>query len=375
MNILILSKDYPPTIGGVETYSYHVAEGLSKNHDVTVVSFQGKHYINSWKDTANVIRINSLLNNELFKAVSLLLNLLIILSSKKYDLIYATTWKVSVPFALLNILFKIKFLIVCHGAEITRHKHKRPIMKMMKWVLNKADSIFTVSTFTRDKVIEYSKVSPDKIHVIPNGVDFSKLVPLDKNESRNKLGFAKDQFVFLTVSRVDSRKGHDIVIKAIKSLIVKKFNVLYVIVGDGPSINSLKELTENWGLQEQVKFAGFVSNEELDEYYSASDVFVMLNTMKDDRDFEGFGLVFAEAGYYGLPLIGGNNAGPKEVIIDSISGYLVNDVIEELAEKLSLLYSDRNHSKKLGEEAKKISQKEFSLKKLIERIELKIQTL
>src|SRR5690606_38119698 len=110
-----------------------------------------------------------------------------------------------------------------------------------------------------------------------------------KSEARKKLGIDEDLFIILTISRIDYRKGHDIVLNAVAELVSSFPKLNYLIVGNGPNKSRLELLTEELHISENVKFTGFVAHEELEYYYSASDVFAMINTMADDTDSEGFG--------------------------------------------------------------------------------------
>ncbi|TRX72005.1 glycosyltransferase family 4 protein [Carboxylicivirga sp. M1479] len=376
MKILILSKDYPPTIGGVENYSYYIAEGLGRNNDVQVLTFKGRDKENTWPDTVRVKRISlGIKVPEAVKGLFLVLYLFFNALIKKPDYVFATTWKVGYPAMLLKKLFSYKLVITCHGAEITRHKDSSDTMDRMKETLSVADQLIAVSEFTKAKTIEYASVSADKVTVVPNGVDLSKMNVIPKEKARKRIGFEKDCFYALTVSRVDSRKGHEKVLSAIPSILDKYPHFRYVIVGNGPEKEKLQKLCVELGIDSIVRFAGYVESELLDYYYSAADTFVMINTMTDDKDFEGFGLVFAEAGYYGLPLIGGNNSGPKEVIVHNESGFLINGDVDSVVASVTTLMRDAESCKKLGEKAKELTCKRFSVDYMVENTNLLLNEL
>jgi phosphatidylinositol alpha-1,6-mannosyltransferase len=368
MNILLLAKDYPPTIGGVENYSYYVAEGLSKLHNVSVLTFRGKNKENTWEDNVKVHRINAYVFGEKFKGLFFLFALLFKLLINSYDVVFATTWKVGYPAALLKRFFKFKLILACHGAEVTRHKANIQLMKKMKLVLSESEKIICVSHFTKNKVLEYSNVSEDKVFVVPNGLDLTKMRIHSRQESRDKLSLKTDLVYALTVSRIDRRKGHELVINAVSEIIKTKPNFRYLIVGNGPYKNKLEKQVEKLDLSEYVIFKGYVESEFMDYYYSAVDMFIMVNTMEDDTDFEGFGLVFAEAGYYSLPLIGGDNAGPKEVILHNNSGILVNSDAESIKYAIQRFLDKPELGVQMGKAARQNTCKEFNVNKMIDKI-------
>ncbi|GAF02036.1 glycosyltransferase family 4 protein [Saccharicrinis fermentans] len=369
MNILLLAKDYPPTIGGVENYSYYLAEGLGKTNAVKVVTFRGKNNENTWEDNVSVKRINlGFKISEVFKGVLLFFSLFICLLKERVDVVYATTWKVAIPAAVLKWMFRYELMITCHGAEVTRHKKSKVLMSLMNWVFCKSDKIVAVSAFTKSKVHEYSDVSDRKVTVVYNGIDSDKLKPYSLIDARRKLLLPENKFIITTISRVDSRKGHELVIRSIPKIIEQQTDFLYVIVGNGPNKSYLETLVKDLKLDDFVLFKGFVASELLDFYYSATNLFVMVNTLKDDKDFEGFGLVFAEAGYYSKPVIGGKNGGPCEVILDGKTGFLVEESISEIEERILYFMNNKNKLIEFGSNAFEWTNNMFTIDKMIEGI-------
>ncbi|MBS2100781.1 glycosyltransferase family 4 protein [Carboxylicivirga linearis] len=370
MNIIVLAKDYPPTIGGVENYSYYLAEGLGKRHKVQVITFEGKNNENTFIDHVTVKRIKfGRQVSELLKGIGLFFYLLCRLLGKKIDIVYATTWKVALPAVLIKRLFGYRLFITCHGAEITRHKKSRMLMWLMKKTFSISDKIITVSEFTKSIVHEYSDEINEKVKVVYNGIDIGSLKRYSLKEARNELLLPQEKFIITTISRIDSRKGHELVIRSIPKIIKEDTEFLYVIIGNGPNKNYLEQLVIDMNLKDYVEFKGFVSSKLLDYYYSATDVFVMVNTMDDDLDFEGFGLVFAEAGYYYKPSIGGNNAGPREVISDGETGLLVNSNENDVSTALMYFFSNKSKIQEFGYNANKRMGDLFTIDKMVEGVD------
>src|SRR5690554_5081008 len=128
MKILLLAKDYPPAVGGVENYSYHVAEGLGQMHQVEVLTFRsGRSNLTTGKDSVKVTRIGCLSNSEAIKGLQLLFHLFLKLLFSTGCVVYATTWKVAAPAMLLKSIFRFPLILVCHGAEITRHRDSKAL--------------------------------------------------------------------------------------------------------------------------------------------------------------------------------------------------------------------------------------------------------
>lgn len=378
MKILLLAKGYPPTIGGVENYSYYIAEGLGEKHKVEVLTFDESEDSPKEKldKNANVLRLNHS-RKELLNGWNMLRAVKSKITEFKPDLIIATTWKVGLPYAFLKSKYEIPFVLVAHGAEITRHRGNTILMKLMRFVMAKTDLVITVSNFTKDILQKYTKIPEECVVTVPNGIDLDPVRPMEQQDARQELGINVDRPLLLTVSRLDSRKGHAKVLKLLPSLKEKYPTLLYLIVGNGPERESLEALADSLGLTENdVKFAGFVADEDLPFYYSACDIFIMLNEMNSEKDFEGFGFVFAEAGAYGKPAIGGDNAGPKEVINHQQTGYLVNpDSEKEIINSIQNLLDNKEQRIQMGITAREKVLSEFTLNAMVSKFEKELHHL
>jgi glycosyltransferase involved in cell wall biosynthesis len=151
----------------------------------------------------------------------------------------------------------------------------------------------------------------------------------------------------LTVSRLVERKGHKKVLEAM----VQLPNVTYTIVGDGPMKRVLENDVQRLGLEGRVTFMQFVSDGKLPELYASHDIFVMPTT-KTATDREGFGIVYLEAGLFGLPGIATRHPGVDEAVIDGETGLLIEETPHALAEAIAKLVDDEALRRQLGSAAK-----------------------
>ena len=112
----------------------------------------------------------------------------------------------------------------------------------------------------------------------------------------------------------------------------------YVIVGDGPERRKLERMVKDMNLQFCVFFLGALDDDYYRTLLNLSDVFIMPNVhIEELGDYEGFGIVFLEAGACGKPVIGGRNGGVTEAIVDGKSGYLVDSHdLDDVAAKIRL---------------------------------------
>jgi phosphatidylinositol alpha-1,6-mannosyltransferase len=168
---------------------------------------------------------------------------------------------------------------------------------------------------------------------------------------RERLGLT-GRPVVACVSRMVPRKGQDTLLQAWPTV---QANVggspLLLLVGDGPYRAELERLAQRLGVSDSVLFAGPVPGEELPAYYDAGDVFAMpCRTRRNGLDVEGLGIVYLEASATGLPVVGGDSGGAPDAIVHGETGYVVPGGSEDaLAARLIELLSDPVGAAAMGE--------------------------
>jgi len=154
---------------------------------------------------------------------------------------------------------------------------------------------------------------------------------------RDRLGLA-GRPVVVCVSRTVRRKGQDTLIRAWPQVLAEVSDAVLLLVGDGPYAVDLRRLARRVGVSDAVLFTGPVPWAELPGYYDAADVFAMpCRTRRAGLDVEGLGLVYLEASATGLPVIGGDSGGAPDAILDGESGYVVRDMAGAAARVIELL--------------------------------------
>jgi phosphatidylinositol alpha-1,6-mannosyltransferase len=155
--------------------------------------------------------------------------------------------------------------------------------------------------------------------------------------------------MLLSIGRLQRRKGHDLVIRALGACREFAPRLTYVVVGDGDERLRLEGLVAALGLGDRVTFEGEVPAAALPAYYAACDIFVMPNRV-DGVDIEGFGIVFLEAAAAGRPTIGGKSGGVPEAIDENRTGLLVEGTdVEELAGALRRLAGSKDLRQRMGD--------------------------
>jgi glycosyltransferase involved in cell wall biosynthesis len=248
------------------------------------------------------------------------------------------------PVGTAALLYRLctgtQYDVILHGLDfdLGRSTVKRSVVMWL--VLRFARRVFTNSKALAAEVKSFSKRSMIVLYpcVPPGLIEAAALV----TPAHQRLD-AGESIKLLTVSRLVERKGHLKVLDAILDLP----NVQYTIVGDGQMRKSIQDKIEALGLQDRVTMLQHVSDGKLPELYGSHDVFVMPTT-KTPTDREGFGIVYIEAGLFGLPVIATNQPGVDEAVIDGETGLLIEDTAEDLKAALERLVHDRELRLTLG---------------------------
>ncbi len=157
--------------------------------------------------------------------------------------------------------------------------------------------------------------------------------------------------VVLCVSRLVPRKGQDTLLRAWPAVLAAAPDAVLLLVGSGPFGKNLQILAERLRVTGSVHFAGAVPASDLPAYYDAADVFAMpCRTRRRGLDVEGLGIVYLEASATGLPVIGGDSGGAPDAIRDGESGYVVpGRSVAAVADRITGLVSDPARAKAMGE--------------------------
>lgn len=137
-------------------------------------------------------------------------------------------------------------------------------------------------------------------------------------------------------------------------------------------------MVQNFGLEEQVIFAGFIPESQLPAIYAACDIFVMASREIPGRlDLvEGFGISFLEASASGLPVVAGHSGGVPDAVRDGKTGFLVDpDTPEDIASAIKLLLIDSDLARRLGNEGRHWIETEMSWEHVAKRLRNAIQSL
>ena len=259
-------------------------------------------------------------------------------------------------------MLRIPYLVICHGLELVYSLKGLP-KRWRKKDVQRAFMLITNSRPTGElarivcgKEIGYTVLNPG---IDPNSCrEPSSQQLLAK---RVELGLPEASFVLLSVGYLTKRKGFDLALQAFAELRHEFPGLYYLIAGDGPERDYLKQLAHVLGADSKIRFIPKADDEEKWLLYGLSDLFIMPNRTLEGSDWEGFGIVFLEAALAGKPSLGGNNGGVPDAVVHGSTGLLVNtcDYLET-KEALASLIRDQAKRKQMGEAARQRVLKSFT---------------
>lgn len=211
--------------------------------------------------------------------------------------------------------------------------------------------IIAVSQSIKSELIQFCKVPPEDIVVIPNGVNIDEFHPKNReiyrDKIRNRFSIKKNDFIFLFVGNFFRRKGLRFALDAFYRL--RDANARLMVVGaDTPRHqDTFVRLARDMGLKDRVIFVGHTAH--VNRFYAASDAFI-LPTL-----YEAFSLSILEAMSSGLPVITTKIAGALDLLSGGVDGLLLDSPVDDrqLIQKMRMLIENNDLCNRLGKEARK----------------------
>ncbi|MEU7582899.1 glycosyltransferase family 4 protein [Streptomyces sp. NPDC041068] len=196
------------------------------------------------------------------------------------------------------------------------------------------------------------------------GVRFERLVPgvdaegfgpgLDGWPVRERYGLGDGRPVILCAARLVPRKGQDTLIEALPMVRRAVADATLLLVGAGPDESRLRRLAAEYGVADDVVFAGGHPHGAMPSFYAAGDAFAMpCRTRRGGMEVEGLGIVFLEAAAAGLPVVAGDSGGAPDAVRDGETGYVVDGRSPAaVADRLVRLLRDRELARGMGEKGR-----------------------
>ena len=214
-----------------------------------------------------------------------------------------------------------------------------------------ADSIIAFSGHERDSMARLYGADPERVSLIPCGVDLRKFRPLDQEEVRKRLGLNGEK-VLLYVGRVEPLKGLDLLVEAAAQIEAGEENVRMMVVGGGGpgelETDRVRRLAEERQVDGLIDFVGRVDHDELPLYYNAADVCVVPSY------YESFGLVALESMACGTPVVASRVGGLPTIVHHGHTGFLKSwRCPEAFAHSVEMIISSSSLQESMGAAARR----------------------
>jgi phosphatidylinositol alpha-1,6-mannosyltransferase len=344
---LLISNDFPPRAGGIQSYVYELASRLPAA-DLVV-------YAPAWPgaaefDAAQPFEVHRHPTSMMLPTPAVAARAAALIKSHGLEAIW---YGAAAPLALLTPSMRrhgIRQTLACtHGHEVGWSM--LPGSRQLLGRIGRTNDIMTfISRYSRRRIA--ATLGPlAALEYLPPGVDSTVFHPdpvaRESIRRRHGLGAAP---VVVCVSRLVPRKGQDTLIRAWPDVLAAEPTARLLIVGGGDHSAALHRLVQRNSLQDSVILTGPVPRAELPQYYAAGDVFAMpCRTRGHGLDVEGLGIVFLEASATGLPVVAGDSGGAPEAVIPGITGEVVGGRdVAALARHCSDLLADRDRARRLG---------------------------
>ena len=343
---LIITRSFPPEVGGMQNLMWGLTKELSKSYMLKVFAdHQEDHKVFDEQVSFSVERVGGIKLFRKYRKAQLINEFI---KENKVDGIIADHWK-----SLELIKTNKKKICLIHSKEIN-HEKRSNLNKRAIEVLNNVDVVVANSEFTKNLAIKCG-VDENTIIIINPGVDRIKEInkkSLDKVENLLKHKSPR----LITISRFDKRKNHEKVIMALRNLKQIYPSIIYICIGYGDEEKNLKKLVEELNLKEQVMFFKNISNELKNSLLAKSNIFVMPSIIYK-KSVEGFGIAYIEAAQYGVPSIGGVDGGAADAIAHEKTGLICDgNNLDEIYSSINSMLENKKYLE-YGKAAKENSTK------------------
>ncbi len=337
MKHLLVTNDFPPKIGGIQSLLWEWWRRLPPESFAVLTSpYAGSEEF----DAAQPFHIERTREPVLLPHPWMVQRVNSMAREVGADLIVLDP---ALPLGLIGPSLDLPYDVVLHGAEVTVPGRIPGSKQTLGYVLRRARHIVAAGGYPAAEA-EHAAGQTLPITVVPPGVDTERFVPLTETgrlDARRHFGLADNAEVVVSISRLVPRKGFDTAIRAAALLHTSRPNLVLAIAGGGRDEGRLRQLAAQ--LDAPVRFLGRVSNDDLPRLYGCADVYAMLCRNRwAGLEQEGFGIVFLEAAACGVPQVAGDSGGAAEAVDDGVTGLVVRhpDDPREVAAAFERLLDD-----------------------------------
>ncbi|MFI9505508.1 glycosyltransferase family 4 protein [Nocardia sp. NPDC052566] len=346
---LLVTNDFPPRPGGIQSYLHALAEQLPPD-DLVVYAprWRGDSHLKfDAKQKFQVVRHPTTL---MLPTPLVIRRAARLLRSENCD----TVWfGAAAPLALMAPALRRagaeRVLASTHGHEVG-WSMLPGARQALRSIGEHTDVVTYVSRYTRSRFASAFGAGA-ALEYLPPGVDTDvfRPDPAARAELRERYGL-DDRPTILCLSRLVPRKGQDALICAMREIRDRIDGAVLVIAGGGPYEQKLHELAKAAGVADSVVFTGRVPAAELPAHHTIADVFAMpCRTRGAGLDVEGLGIVYLEASATGVPVVAGRSGGAPETVVEGETGRVVDGrKVTQIAGAIVDILSDRAAAARMG---------------------------
>ncbi|MBQ6444702.1 MAG: glycosyltransferase family 4 protein [Methanosphaera sp.] len=364
MKIIQTPVRFYPFIGGVEKYVYYISCELVKYDDCEVEVICANEASDVDEEVYNDIKISRLPYTGKIANTNVCLSLPQLLYKKDFDIIHThipTPW--SSDWSNIICRIKNKPLVVTYHNDIIGSGVADLIAKTynstaLKLLLNKADRII----ITQDDYINSPHLQnyKDKIVTIPNGVDTSIFKESDEKKEEKQI------FFLSVLDAFHKYKGLDYLLESIKEVKNTIPDIKLIVGGKGELLDYYIEKSRKLGIEKNVEFKGYLTDEEVIDYFAKSTLFVLPSISSLQ---EGFGIVVLEALACQTPIISTDIVGVADDVKKRECGIIIEPKnTQKLTESIIKIISDRNLQTDMGIRGRQLVQEKYEWKSIAKRI-------
>jgi 1,2-diacylglycerol 3-alpha-glucosyltransferase len=374
VRIAFFTNCYKPLVNGVVTSISSLKKAYErKGHEVYIFAPKVEDYVDQEKNVFRYRSVNVTGKVKYPLPIPLSFRVKKVITEFNPDIIHIHhPFLLSSPAIMYGKKFGIPKILTLHtqyeqyayyASPVPERVTQEAIKMIISNLAYKIDCITTPSASMK-KIIENYRIK-SRIEVIPNAIHLMSFREDDewkRIEIKKKYHLKEDDKIILFVGRVASEKSIDMIIKSLA--IIKKRSPgkeKLLIVGHGPAMDELKQLTRTLKIEKDVIFAGAVSYGEIKHYYQMAYVFTVASTT------ETFGIVTIEALASGVPVLAVKAPGAVDILTDGLDGLLVDNDTEKFADALEKIIREPELREKLSKGALKTSEK-YSIDTISERM-------
>ncbi|KFO66402.1 hypothetical protein ER57_17695 [Smithella sp. SCADC] len=347
----------------------NAATGKVKIIEYKYLPFESMHRIGYGKSMKNDTKISkSTILLTPFLLITGIIKLAGLLKREKYDFLHCH-W--AIPNTLIAVGARwlahsdTKILTSFPGSDVTVIRNTGLLGKILAGIIAKSDYMSCNSSDLKEELVK-SGIKPEKIDYVIYGVDNDKInFSTEKRKiMRDSLAISNDTILLLMIGRFIPKKGFSTAFRTLKYIVEKHENVKLVVIGDGKLKDEYMAILSQDRTSGHVLFIGHVAANELIDYYSACDIFLMPS---EKNPPDGLNTVVPEAMACGRPIVASNAGGNDLVVFDGFNGCLHPEGdYKKLAVLVSRLIEDESLRIEMGRKSLELIQTKFNWKAIAE---------